>query len=110
MVAVIPGALFLVFTASLAFHMHRALGGWPNSIGTHNFPEALAFHADVEGQYSTLWFLVSIFLLPILQAVTLLVRPFRRASVYLGGMALFNAACLLLFGFAPDGFLYWWWD
>ena len=40
--AVPVGALALFFT--LALHVHRSLGGWPETIGTRGFPEALLRH------------------------------------------------------------------
>ena len=50
-IACLPYLLALMFFYSLAIHMHMALGGWPERIGTEGFPPALLMHADIQGAY-----------------------------------------------------------
>jgi hypothetical protein len=50
-VSVLPGAVMFGLFCSLALHMHRSLGGWPQGIGELGFSRALAFHATVATDY-----------------------------------------------------------
>ena len=39
--------LVVVLFYSLAIHMHRRLGAWPETLGDRGFPEGLSLHADL---------------------------------------------------------------
>ena len=100
------GTLALFFT--LALHMHRSLGGWPETIGTRGFPEALLRH---DGATSAAFgvLLVGLALSPI---ALLLCAAAPRLRAGLSPVATFAAAgvaALLLTNVAPEPFLTWWW-
>src|SRR5689334_18295539 len=50
-IAALPTLLMLLLFYSLAFHMHRALHGWPTSIGERGFPEPLVTHCSIQTSY-----------------------------------------------------------
>ncbi len=108
--ALLPALLMLVLFYSLAFHMHRSLGSWPNSIGERGFPAALIAHGSVALHYFGGLLLTSIFAWPVAFVVCALSPKWRIYVYYLGMYAL---ACLVCFGamlLAPAQFLNWWWD
>ena len=95
---------------SLAIHMHQSPGGWPTTIGDRGFPPSLVIHADLQWMYVVALVLVSVFVLPIILLVCLIVPAWRRFVVYLILYALFYGICWGLMFLAPKPFLNWWWD
>lgn len=109
-VVVLPAILMLVLFYSLAIHMRQSLGAWPDSIGTHGFPEPLIAHATVATGYFAIIVLAGMFAWPVVFLTCSLVQRWRVCLYYLGAHVL---ACLVCFGamlLAPSRFLYWWWD
>jgi hypothetical protein len=109
-IACLPYLLALVFFYSLAIHMHMALGGWPERIGTEGFPPALLMHAGIQGAYMSGLLFFTVFVAPALLLICLLVPMLRRLAVY---FALQGVGLLVFLGqmyLAPEGYVYWWWD
>jgi hypothetical protein len=95
---------------SLAFHMHRSLGGWPASIGERGFPSSLVAHANVTVYFFVALICFGVFVWPLATAVCLLVPRWRRVVPYLAVYALLSLCCWGLMQLAPAQFLYWWRD
>lgn len=101
--------LMLGLFYSLAFHMHRTLGAWPESIGEAGFPGALMMHAHIAVRfYGLVWF--GIFVWPVAIVVSLLRPRWHHWVLYLGVYAGAFFLCLSLMQLAPARFLYWWAD
>lgn len=109
-IACLPYLLALMFFYSLAIHMHVALGGWPERIGTEGFPPALLMHADIQGAYMSGLFFFTVFVASALLLICLLVPMLRHLAVY---FALQGLGLLVFLGqmyLAPNGYVRWWWD
>ena len=110
MIACLPYLLALALFYSLAIHMHQALGGWPERIGTGGFPPALLMHSEIQGAYLSCLFFFTVFVAPVLLLVCLLVPKLRHLAAY---FALQGLGLLVFIGqmfLAPRGYVYWWWD
>ena len=105
--AVPIGALVLFFT--LALHMHRSLGGWPETIGNRGFPEGLLQHESAAFiAFGIL--LVGLLLSPVALLLCAAAPKLRGGLSPVATYAAASIAALLLMNVAPDPFLYWWWD
>ncbi len=105
--AVPIGALVLFFT--LALHMHRSLGGWPETIGNRGFPEGLLQHESAA--FTAFGILVVGLLLSPVALLLCAAAPRLRSGLSpIATYAAASIAALLLTNLAPDPFLYWWWD
>ena len=105
--AVPIGALVLFFT--LALHMHRSLGGWPETIGNRGFPEGLLQHESAAfTAFSIL--VVGLLLSPLALLLCAAAPKLRGGLSPIATYAAASIAALLLTNLAPDPFLYWWWD
>ena len=94
---------------SLALHMHRSLGGWPEAIGTSGFPEQLLLHDSITTQAFALLLLA----LLVTPAALLVCSTSPRLRQTLSPLATFAIAGVVAVGLtrlAPEPFLYWWWD
>ena len=101
-----PALINLVLIYSLAIHMRYSLGYWPD-FGENGFPPALLTHVHVAERSFICLILATTFAWPIAYALTLLIRSWRRWSVYLD---LYFLACLFSVGavlLAPAPFLDW---
>ena len=109
-ISCLPYFLALGLFYSLAIHMHQSLGGWPQSIGTNGFPPALLMHIEIQGTYLSFLSLFTIFVVPAIILVCLLVSRWRHLVVYfalqLVGLLVFLGQMFL----APKGYLNWWLD
>ncbi|MDB2576579.1 hypothetical protein N9Z54_05180 [Planctomycetota bacterium] len=105
--AVPVGASALFFT--LALHMHRSLGGWPETIGNRGFPEGLLQHESAAFiAFGIL--LVGLLLSPLALLLCAAAPKLRGGLSPVATYAAASIAALLLMNVAPDPFLYWWWD
>ena len=109
-ISILPYLLALFLFYSLAIHMHKSLDGWPESIGTHGFPPALLMHDQIQGAYITCLLLFTIFVVPAIILVCLLVSRWRHLVVYFVMHLVSLPVCYGLMQLAPEGYLYWWWD
>lgn len=109
-VSALPNLVMLGLFYSLAFHMHRSLGGWPTSIGERGFPPLLVTHVNIAVDYFIVLLLLSLFVLPVAIVVCLLVERWKWVVRYLALHALLFAVCWALMQLAPEQFLYWWRD
>ena len=100
----------LVLFYSLALHMHRTLGGWPQTIGQAGFPPGLKSHADLAQQTLGSLILACMFAWPIAALLCMNNSKLRPGLRYLGIYALTSGLSLLAMRFAPEQFLVWWWD
>ena len=105
--AVPVGASALFFT--LALHMHRSLGGWPETIGNRGFPEGLLQHESAAFTAFGI-LLVGLLLSPLALLVCAAAPRLRGGLSPIATYATASIAALLLTNLAPDPFLYWWWD
>src|SRR5438132_9435101 len=97
-IAILPSLIMLGLFYSLAIHMHRALQGWPASIGERGFPPPLLFHANVATGYCQCWILATVFGVPLVSVLCALVRPWRSLLPYVGLHVFgFIISCLLAF-------------
>ena len=107
---VLPGLLFLLLFFSLAIHMHKSLGQWPERIGSEGFPPSLITHGDIAVLYFSGLLLFVLFAWPILVGVF---AGIPRAKPYLplilGPGVSFWIFVPWMF-LAPADFLNWWWD
>lgn len=110
LVSVLPALLVLALFYSLAIHMHRSLGGWPDSIGMRGFPSGLVTHADVAVGSFGILLLACLTAWPVALLLSASIRPLRGAVFYLGAFAVSCLACFAAMALAPAPFLYWWWD
>ncbi|MGD2018254.1 MAG: hypothetical protein PVJ89_09070 [Planctomycetota bacterium] len=105
--AVPISASALFFT--LALHMHRSLGSWPETIGTRGFPEALLRHDGATSAAFGL-LLVGLALSPIALLLCAAAPRLRAGLSPVATFAAASVAALLLTNVAPEPFLSWWWD
>jgi hypothetical protein len=95
---------------SLAVHMHRQLGGWPDRIGDAGFPDALVLHADVaQGAFGAL-LLGGMVALPCAVIFCACVPSLRSGLRYLGVYGVLSLVAVIVTQLAPAPFLSWWWD
>ena len=95
---------------SLALHMHRRLGSWPESIGEIGFPDGLILHAHVaQGAIGAL-LLCTVFVLPLALLFCASVPQLRSCLRYLVVYGISSIAAVGIMQLAPAAFLYWWWD
>ena len=104
-----PGVLALVAFYSLALHMNFQLGGWPDFIGDDGLPQQLVVHADFS-RWAYAVVLLAALAMPLLMGLFTLAPKLRRKLVYPASCGAACWLCIFLTGFAPSGFLYWWWD
>jgi len=109
-IAIFPPLAMLGLFYSLAIHMRQSLGAWPSSIGNRGFSPLLVAHADIVSRYSVALLLLSLFVLPVVILVCLLVPRWKRFVPYLVLYALLYLVCWGLMLLAPEPFLNWWWD
>ena len=109
-ISILPYLLALLLFYSLAIHMHQSLDGWPEGIGTDGFPPALLMHDLIQGAYITCLLLFTIFVVPAIILVCLLVSRWRHLVVYFVVHLVSLPVCYGLMQLAPEGYLYWWWD
>lgn len=105
--AVPISASALFFT--LALHMHRSLGGWPETIGNRGFPEGLLRHESAAFMAFGI-LLVGLLLSPLALLLCAAAPRLRGGLSPIATYAAASIAALLLTNLAPDPFLYWWWD
>src|SRR4051794_11778952 len=74
----LPSLLLLGLYYSLALHMHQSLGTWPTSIGERGFPPLLVTHANFVEYYFEILLILTIFVLPVIIIICLLVRRWQR--------------------------------
>ena len=106
----LPYLLALLLFYSLAVHMHQSLDGWPKSIGTNGFPSALLIHDKILSIYITCLLLCTIFVVPAIILVCLIIPRWRHLVVYFVVHLVSLPVCYGLMQLAPEGYLYWWWD
>ncbi len=109
-ISILPYLLALLLFYSLAIHMHQSLDGWPERIGTDGFPPELLMHDQIQGAYIPYLLLFTIFVVPTVKLVCLLVSRWRNLVVYLVVHLVSLPVCYGLMLLAPEGYLYWWWD
>ncbi len=109
-ISILPYLLALLLFYSLAIHMHQSLDGWPESIGTNGFPTALLIHDQILSTYITCLLLFTIFVVPAIILVCLLVPRWRQLVVYCLVHLVSLPIFFVLMQLAPEGYLYWWWD
>tara|TARA_R110002072_G_scaffold2288_1_gene18874 strand:+ start:76 stop:519 length:444 start_codon:yes stop_codon:yes gene_type:complete len=108
-VAALLPTLTLALFYSLAIHMHRSFGGWPESIGTHGFPGRLALHANL-AMFSFSWMLLGTLVLVPGLVLCACVPKLRPGVHYIAVYALSTAIAFGVMQLAPEPFLYWWRD
>ena len=109
-ISILPYLLALLLFYSLAVHMHQSLDGWPKSIGTNGFPTALLIHDQILSIYITCLLICTIFVVPVIILVCLLIPRWRHLVVYFVVHLVSLPLCYGLIQLAPEGYLYWWWD
>ena len=109
-ISILPYLLALLLFYSLAVHMHQSLEGWPERIGTGGFPPALLMHDLIQRAYISYLLLFTIFVVPAIILVCLLVSRWRHLAVYFVLHLVSLPVCYGLMQLAPEGYLYWWWD
>jgi hypothetical protein len=109
-VAALHPLLFLALFVTLGVHLHSSLGGWPDQIGFHGFPDELRVHANIAmAVFASM--LVGLFVVvPASCAVCGLVTRLRPGFRALGIYAACSVAAFCATFLAPGPFLYWWWD
>jgi|TARA_B110000263_G_scaffold206763_1_gene187852 hypothetical protein len=109
-ISILPYLLALLLFYSLAIHMCQSLDGWPERIGTDGFSAALLMHDQIQGAYISCLLLFTIFVVPAIILVCLLVSRWRHLVVYFVVHLVSLPVCYGLMQLAPEGYLYWWWD
>ena len=109
-ISILPYVLALLLFYSLAIHMYQSLNGWPESIGTNGFPPALLIQDQITSAYITCLLLFTIFVVPAIILLCLLVPRFRYLVFYFVVHFVSLPICYGLINLAPNDFLYWWWD
>ncbi len=109
-VSILPYFLVLLLFYSLAIHMYQSLNGWPESIGTNGFPPALLIHDQLTSAYITCLLVFTVFVVPVIILVCLIVSRWRHLAVYFVVHLVSLPVCYGLMQLAPEGYLYWWWD
>tara|TARA_B100001250_G_C19710642_1_gene749017 strand:+ start:439 stop:759 length:321 start_codon:yes stop_codon:yes gene_type:complete len=105
-----PYALAIIIFYSVAIHMHIALKGWPDGIGTRGFPKPLLFHVNIQGWYLSVLGFFTVFVVPIIVLLCLIIPKWRHFSIYFLLQIIGLVIFLLQTYFAPDAYLYWFWD
>ena len=95
---------------SLAIHIHRSHGGWPETFSDKGFPQGLVMHSDLAQLTFGSLLLACIFIVPIAILLCACVPRMRPGLGFLGIYALTSGAALGAMMLAPDPFLSWWWD
>ena len=108
--ACMPYALAIIIFYSVAIHMHIALKGWPTSIGTRGFPESLLFHVNIQGWYLSVLGIFTVFVVPIIILLCLIIPKWRHFSIYFLLQIIGLVIFLLQMSFAPDRYLDWFED
>ena len=108
--AILLPALFLGLFATLAVHMHRALGGWPETIGSDGFPSALALHDDLASLAFAALIFGGMLVWPLAVLLCAVVPRMRPGLRYLGIYAVACGVAIAAMQLAPGDFLNWWWD
>lgn len=108
--ATAPAVLTLLAFASLAVHLWRTAGGWPEQLGTDGLGASVALHTELS------WVLVGALLLGLglvvpvgliaCASVPRLRAGLRPLSVYASA----GLCVLAVMSLAPAPFLDWWWD
>jgi hypothetical protein len=95
---------------SLALHMHRSLGAWPNSIGEQGFPPPLVAHVNLTQWFTVALICFGVFVCPLVILASLFLPRWRRLIPYFAIYVLSFGICWGLMQLAPKQFLYWWAD
>ena len=90
--------------------MRLSLGGWPSSIGTRGFSEALILHSHLGQEFLFLPLAFGLFILPPGILLTLLVPCWRKYTPYFALCGFSFLVCIGLMLMAPEPFKYWWLD
>ncbi len=109
-ISILPYFLALLLFYSLAIHMHQSLDGWPKIIGTDGFPAMLLIHDKITGIYITCLLLLTVFIVPAIILICLLIPRWRHLVIYCVAHLASLPICFALMQLAPRDFLYWWWD
>ena len=109
-ISILPYLFALLLFYSLAIHMHQSLNGWPERIGTNGFPPALLIHDQILGSYISYLLLFTVFVVPVIILVCLLVPRWRHLALYCLAHLVSLPIFFVLMQLAPEGYLYWWWD
>ena len=108
--AALPSVLMLALFYSLAIHMRRSLGGWPNSIGEDGFPPSLLGHSAVTILFFEILLLINLFVVPVAIVTCATVKRWRCFVPYLALFVFLFVVSWGLMQLAPEPFLYWWRD
>ena len=95
---------------SLAVHMHRSLGGWPETYGEAGFPEELVQHYQLASSSCWWMLLVTIFGVPVALVVCALAPRLRPGVRYVALYGVMSMVAFVVMQLAPGPFLNWWWD
>lgn len=109
-IALLPSLLLLALFYSLAFHMHRALGGWPNYIGEQGFSPWLVAHAAVTSDYFIASLFCAFILVPLGIVACLRSPEHRKYVTYIAVCGFLFFVSWFVMGLAPKPFLNWWND
>ena len=107
--ALVYPVLFLLLYFSLAWHLHSALGGWPDRIGLNPGTTAFRIHDSA----AALFFWLGTLLVPVSALAAFLFSFFpgyRRAALYYAIFAFAGFVAWAAMHLAPTPFLIWWWD
>ncbi len=107
---VVPGLLFLLLYFSLAVHMHKSLGKWPERIGNHGFSSTLNAHDAVVSHYFSWFIIFAILAWPVLVASFAIIARLNRYLPQVMALGLSFWLFVPLMFLAPSDFLNWWWD
>lgn len=106
----IPGLLNLALFYSLAIHMHKSLGKFPEVIGYRGFSSALKSHADWAIGYFGYLFIFTFLIWPVLFVLFTKVKALSRFTGQVAAVGISFWLSFALTFLAPPEFLYWWWD
>lgn len=110
LISAAPGLMAFLLFYSLAIHTHRSLGGWPEGIGESGFPPALLLHANIATTFFWVSMMVSLYALPVVVPVCLLVARWRSLVPCFGVYVCVYVFSIMLMRLAPGPFIYWWMD
>ena len=108
--ACLPYTIAIMLFYSVAIHIYNALGGWPESIGTRGFPETLLFHINIQNVYLSYLLGFTVFIIPIIIIICSFVKKWRFLIKYLSIQIIGLIIFFLQMFFAPDEYVYWFWD
>ena len=108
--AILPSIVSLILFYALVYHMHSALGKFPDAIGMRNFPSSLVKHAHFTLDYRCYLFILTFTLMPVALGFTLLFDKTRACAYYLKVYFVAYFSCQMLCLLAPGKFLKWWLD